>query len=150
MGYYMRFIMTDGGITLPELHGIVQRINPAYTLQPDEVPDLADILYDNQRIAQLEINHPDEDIFEDDISEFKDLVGVPENANAQKVLDALNSATALIAIESFWEEGKADETLDKLDPLWDWLLTNRKGIVQADGEGFYDASGLLIERNFTL
>jgi hypothetical protein len=151
MGYYMRYIMVDHRpINLAILSDVLRDIDAAYTLQPDEVPDIADLYYGGQRFAQLEINHPDEDIFQDDIDEFKDLVGSAADANARKVLDALTSATALIAVESFWEEGHAEETLAKLDPLWDWLFANRKGVLQADGEGFYDSSGFILERNFTL
>jgi hypothetical protein len=151
MGYYMRYIMVDKQqITLTDLEVALRQIDPVYMLQADEVPEIADLFFADKRLAQIEINHSDEDIFEDDIFEFKDLVGSPNDANARKVLDALNNATALIAVECFWEEGQAEDTLGKLDPLWNWLFANRSGVLQADGEGFYDVSGLILERNFTL
>jgi hypothetical protein len=38
-----------------------------------------------------------------------------------------------------------EETLGLLAPLWDWLTTSRRGLVQADGEGFYDQGELILE-----
>jgi hypothetical protein len=35
--------------------------------------------------------------------------------------------------------------LGLLSPLWDWLLANRSGLIQADGEGFYEGRNLILE-----
>jgi hypothetical protein len=35
--------------------------------------------------------------------------------------------------------------LKAIDPLWRWLHANRRGLLQADGEGYYDAKGLVLE-----
>ena len=43
------------------------------------------------------------------------------------------------------EEADAEETLDALGPLWSWLQENRRGMLQADGEGYYDVNGLVLE-----
>jgi len=38
----------------------------------------------------------------------------------------------------------AEQTLELLSPLWEWLLANRRGLIQADGEGFYDGQHLIL------
>jgi hypothetical protein len=151
MGYYMRYIMADNRvINLATLVDALKALDSAYAFHPDQVPDMGDLFYSGQKIAQMEINHPGEEIFEDDIAEFGDMLGTADDPLAQIVLNTLKNANLLLAVEAFWAEGRAEDTLTHLDPLWDWLFANRHGILQADGEGFYDASGLIVERNFTL
>jgi hypothetical protein len=42
-----------------------------------------------------------------------------------------------VAARVLWQGRRAEEALDLLDPLWDWLTASRHGLVQAHGEGFY-------------
>ncbi|MBZ0283329.1 MAG: hypothetical protein K8L97_21515 [Anaerolineae bacterium] len=152
MGYYMRYIATDTTtISLEVLEAALKLIDAAYAIKPDsQIDNLGDLFYGDMRMAQLEINVPDDDIFEDDINEFRDLVGTADEPGARQVLDVLEAATCMIAVEAFWEGENSEGTLAKLDPLWDWLFANRKGMSQADSEGFYDANGLILERRFML
>lgn len=152
MGYYMRYLATDTNtIDLGVLETALKRIDPAYAIKVDgQIDNLGDLFYGDIRLAQLEINLPDEDIFEDDINEFRDLVGSGDEPGVRHVLDVLESATCMIAVEAFWEGEDSEGTLAKLDPLWDWLFANYMGISQADSEGFYDAKGLILERRFML
>jgi hypothetical protein len=151
MGYYMRFILSDARpVSLAILEDALREQDPNYKLLPDQVPDIGELFYASQRLALLEINRADEEIFSDDLTEFKDLVGSGREPKARLVLDVLNQASAIIAVEAFWDEGQADSTLMKLEPLWDWLFANRNGILQADGEGFYNVDDLILERKFML
>jgi len=152
MGYYMRYIATDtDAISLDVLETALRQINPAYAIKPDsQIDNLGDLFYGDVRLAQVEINVPGDDIFEDDINEFRDLVGATDEPGGTQVLDALGAATCMIAVEAFWEGENSEGTLAKLDPLWDWLFANYTGISQADSEGFYDAHGLILERRFML
>ena len=50
----------------------------------------------------------------------------------------------------FWEGTDSEATFALFDALWDWLFANRRGILQADSEGFYNADGLLVERKFMI
>jgi hypothetical protein len=38
----------------------------------------------------------------------------------------------------------AEQTLSLLDPLWHWLQEHHRGLVQADGEGFYEHQRLIL------
>jgi hypothetical protein len=151
MGYLMRYIITDEKpITLSDVEAALQQIDPAYTIANIEVGDLGDLLLGTQRLAIIEINRPDDDIFVDDLAEFVDLVGTGDLPAEVRVREVLAAARALVVIEAFWEGEDAESTLAKIDPLWDWLFANFAGLSQADSEGFYDQSGLILERNFTL
>jgi hypothetical protein len=108
------------------------------------------LLLGSQRLAIIEINRPGDDIFEDDLAEFMDMVGKGDLPGEVRVRETLTATRALVVIEAFWEGEDAESTLSKIDPLWDWLFANHTGLSQADAEGFYDASGLILERNFTL
>jgi hypothetical protein len=151
MGYLMRYFITDErAITMDAVESALQAVDPAYAIANVEVDDLGDLLHGNQRLAIIEINRPDDDIFEDDLAEFMDVVGQGNQAGEIQVREVLSTAHALVVIEAFWEGEDAESTLSKIDPLWDWLFANYAGLSQADSEGFYDQSGLILERNFTL
>jgi hypothetical protein len=125
-------------------------VDPGYSITNIEVDDLGDLLFGTQRLAIIEINRPGDDIFEDDLAEFMDLVGKDNLPAEMRVREVLVAARALVVIEAFWQGEDAESTLAKIDPLWDWLFANYAGLSQADSEGFYDQSGLILERNFTL
>lgn len=58
---------------------------------------------------------------------------------------------ALIAAKTELERRKLSvgqietATLDTISPLWDWLFKNYHGIMQADGEGYYDADNQILQ-----
>lgn len=151
MGYYFRYLtQTSKAITLKTIEKALRTSNQEYHLRYDQIDQYAEILYHQQTIANIEINVQEDEIFEDDINELIDTIGTPHNTIEQQALQQIHSANTLIAVEAIWEGTERDPTLDKLDPLWKWLFQHHSGILQADGEGFYDSTGLIIPRNFTL
>jgi hypothetical protein len=151
MGYLMRYITTDEHkITLPLIETALKQIDPAYAITNTEVDDLGDLVYGDMYCAIIEINHPGEEMFEDDLAEFKDIIGEGSSPKEQRVLQTLNNAKGLVVIEAYWQGSNSEATLARIDPLWNWLFANYAGISQADNEGFYDVGGLILERNFTL
>ncbi|MCB9451219.1 MAG: hypothetical protein H6672_07250 [Anaerolineaceae bacterium] len=148
MGYFMRYITTsEAAITLPI---IASALTPAYTLHYEQVDDIADLLLGETFCGTLEINRAGEDIFEDDRHEFREMVGDGATEAERRVLAVLENACAIIAAEVFWEDTDSEAVLARIDPLWNWLFAHYPGLLQADNEGFYDASGLIVERNFML
>jgi hypothetical protein len=151
MGYLMRFFVTSpAALALDHIASALQQIDSRYSLANTTVPDIGDLLFDGKLLAVLEINRPGEDIFEDDLAEFDEMVGPGVGAAEAHVRDVLQRTTALVVAEVFWEGTEAEAALAKLDPLWDWLFQYDEGLAQADTEGFYDRSGLVLERRFTL
>ena len=151
MGYLMRYISTDAHpITLTLIEAALKQLDSAYAIVNIEVNDLGDLMYGDTHCAIIEINRPGDEMFEDDLSEFQDLVGKGDSPGEQLVRETLSNATALIVIEALWQGEDAEPILAKIDRLWDWLFANYQGLSQADSEGFYDMSGLIVERSFTL
>jgi hypothetical protein len=151
MGYLMRFfVISTASVSLYQLEEAMQRVDARYRLANTDIPDIADLLFDDTLLAVLEINRPGDDMFEDDLAEFDEIVGPDSDPATVRVREVLQQTKALVVAEVFWEGTEADAALEKLDPLWNWLFQNVRGLAQADTEGFYDSSGLVLERRFTL
>jgi hypothetical protein len=147
----MRYFALDAApLTLANMEAELKAADPAYAIRLDLWDTLGDLFYGETRLAQIEINHADDDIFQDDVAEFLDTVGDDPSPEAARVRDTLQNAAAIIALECFWEGTDSEATLARLDPLVDWLFAHAPGLFQADGEGFYDANSLILERKFTL
>ena len=149
MAYYMRYLMTDPqDITLPLLADVLQQVDAAYTIE--QTPDAAFIeagllKYGETVLGDIEINRADDELFADEINALHDeLYHELPSEGLTTVLATLKQAVLLLAVEVMWEGDDEDTALQRLDPLWDWLLANRAGLLQSDGEGYYDRRGTLI------
>jgi len=141
----MRFVSADKQpVTTTLLRDAVLAAGPGYDVQIDDVA--ATIFHNGARIAHIEINVSGDDLFDeerDELAEFvTDTVGDP-TAKAT-VLETLGAAQTIVAAQVLYGTGDVETTLSRLDPLWQWLFRNRKGLLQADGEGYYDARGLIL------
>ena len=151
MGYYMRYIAADERpLNLGLIGETLRSIDPRYVLRATDLDELVEVLYDGTLYGQIEINAPGDELFEDDISAFMEMVGTATTQEERLVTATLTAATQIVAVEMFWEGTASEGTFAKFDPLWDWLFANRRGILQADTEGFYSADGLLVERKFMI
>jgi hypothetical protein len=153
MGYYMRFITGDErDVGFDQIEAMLVSVDSQYALQRSqfEFEQVTDVFYGGVLIGQIEINEVDDEIFEDDVSAFREMIGEPVSAEDRSVLAILDQARLMVVVEALWKGTDAENTLTKFDPLWAWLFANRTGILQADNEGFYDANGLLVERKFML
>jgi len=133
MGYYMRFISTDeNGLTLAQLDSVLKQSAPAYSIQRDNETDLEGILsYGNDEYGQIELNLPGDGLFEEEIQELIDFVSDANGPRKTEVLDTLKRARAIVAVRILFQDRATEATLSKLDPLWDLLLKNREGLLQA-------------------
>jgi hypothetical protein len=151
MGYYMRYIVTDTqDISLAVIVQALKQIDPAYAILTDFDAASGDLLYGEKRYGEIEINRPGDDIFEEEIADLRELLPKQGTADARRVLDALEKAKAMVAVNALWKGRNSEATLEKIDPLWDWLFDHYAGILQADNEGFYDASGLILESSLKI
>ena len=64
-------------------------------------------------------------------------------AQKRRVIDTLRAAREIVAVQVLFGNGDTVWTLDRLSPLWTWLQSNRRGLVQADGEGYYEGDDLV-------
>lgn len=151
MGYYMRYIITsEQAITLPGIGAALTALDPAYAVQSEQIDDVADLLYGETFCGVIEINRPGDDIFEDDLLEFHDMVGAGDAEGERRVRATLDSAKAIVAVEAIWQGTESESVLKHIDRLWNWLFAHYPGLLQADNEGFYDDHGLILERTFML
>lgn len=146
MGYRMRFISTDQRVvTTTDLQSAFVAVDPGYVVEIDAT--VATIHHTGATIAHIEINVPGDGLFDaerDELIEFAtDATG--NRAAKRRVLDALEGARAIVAAQVLFGTGDTETTLNRLDPLWAWLFDHREGLLQADGEGYYDARGLLLQ-----
>lgn len=70
--------------------------------------------------------------------------GVVGREGHERVLEVLTRVREMIAVQVLFGGRDIESTLTRLDPLWEWLFAHRRGLLQADGEGFYDATGLVL------
>jgi hypothetical protein len=138
MGYYMRFISTDDReITLSILEQALQKVDSRYSISAFGQLRYADDLY-----GLLQIDPVDE--FDEEIAELKEDVEEVQGGRRAEVLNTLDGARTMVAVQVLRQDREMEPTLQKIDPLWDWLFSHRKGLHQADGEGYYDRSGLIL------
>ena len=148
MGYSMRFVSADATeATLPAIAEALRAVDPSYELKADEevASPSADLLFEGDPYAEIEINTPGDGLFAEEIAELKEFLEDAGLGDKAKVLTVLESAKVIIAVQVLFGGRETEETMEKLDPLWEWLLANRSGLLQADGEGYYDSTGLILE-----
>jgi len=147
MGYYMRFILDDERhVSLDLFESALKAVDRAYAIERDEKDDIEGVLtYDGDVYGKIEINHPGDGLFDEEIEELIDKVNIAAGERKSKVLKVLSGAGNIIAVQVLFGERASEDTIDKISPLWEWLLANRGGLLQADDEGYYDREGLILE-----
>src|SRR5213596_843558 len=71
--------------------------------------------------------------FTSEVEELIEEVEETESESKDAVLSTLKSANYIIAVQVLWGPRRTEETLGKLDPLWNWLSASRRGLVQQTG-----------------
>lgn len=138
MGYYIRFLIEDGRpLSLEKVIDGLRTVDPGFALTGGK-----DLTRSGELVAELDIAVPGDGIFEDDIGLLRERAG---SAGGAAVAARIASVTAILTARVLCQDRDAEETLDLLDPLWEWLTANRRGLVHADGEGFYDQEELILE-----
>ena len=144
MGYYMRYIVADERPV--DFTEIGRAIAPTGGLiEPDGGRATALLQQDGTPIAKLEINVPGDGLFDTELGELVEFVEDADGPAKHRVLATLRAARTIVAAQVLFGTRDTDSTLSALDPVWQWLMRNRQGLLQADGEGYYDAEGLILE-----
>ena len=136
MGYDMRYILTDNReITLSQIETGLKQVDPDYSIGDGET-----LMYVDELYGEIEINVPGDGLFEAEVEELKEEIKDSRGRNKTTVLEALQKAKAIVAVRVLWQGRETEQTLEKIDSLWEWLFDNREGLLQADGEGYYNQS----------
>jgi hypothetical protein len=139
----MRYIVVDERpVTIDDVRRAFAAEDEDYAI--DGAGDQADVGLDGRVFAQVTINVPGDDVFDEERAELLESAEEGEGAGKARVLEALDMARSILAVQVLFGDGDVDETLEALAPLWSWLQGNRHGLLQADAEGYYDADGLVL------
>jgi hypothetical protein len=149
---YLRYITTSADrITLEMLQDGLARIDPDYNVLSTEVDKVhGDLMYGETLLGTLELNLPGDEVFEDDVIELIALVRHSPDDRRPQVLDVLEAAQSIVAVRARWTGYDPESVFEKIDPLWDYLFTHFAGLLQIDGDGFYDNEGPVLDMGVTL
>lgn len=146
MSHYMRYIVVDEQPVGPgELARALISSDPIYAVEPDESAATVTVLYGDAAAAQIEINVPGDGLFDQELDYLRrDVLATDDGTARERVLATLDTARAIVAAQVLRGAYDEHDAPTRLDPLWQWLFANRKGLLQADGEGYYDGLGLVL------
>ncbi|HYQ42594.1 MAG TPA: hypothetical protein VER11_11525 [Polyangiaceae bacterium] len=140
----MRYIAVDERpITVDDVRRAFAMEEEDYSVDGEAAE--ANITLDGRIIAQLTINIAGDGLFDDERTELLESADDGKGPGKASVLEMLGIARTIVAVRVSFGNADPEETLDALDPLWSWLQDNRRGLLQADGEGYYDTNGLILE-----
>jgi hypothetical protein len=142
----MRYIVTDDReVTLGLLESELQQIDN-YRIERDADDEtLGDLMHENALYGRIELCRPGDGLFEEEIEDLKGFIAEVEGDRKNDVLNVLNSAKTMVVVQVLDQGRRTEETLVMIDPLWTWLIENRQGLMQADGEGYYENQQLILE-----
>jgi hypothetical protein len=140
----MRYIVADDRpVALEDVRRAFAEGGAAHQIDGDEAE--ATISYEGKAVGHVTLNVPGDGLFDDERGELIEFAQEGEDESAKKrVVDTLRAARAIVAVQVLFGDGDTDRTLDRLTPLWTWLQANRRGLIQADGEGYYDGEALIL------
>ena len=150
MGYYMRFFdTTEKPLTIGAIEVALRHVDPAYRLEAPESAKIseADLYLRDDLYAEIEINEPGDGLFEDEIAEMLEFLEDAEGNGRERVEKVLSGARRIVSVRVLGQDRESEDTLAGINPLWRWLFSTRTGLLQADGEGYYDADDLVLEES---
>ena len=137
----MRYVVADERpVTLDDIQGALAGAD--YVIDGEETE--ATINHGGYTVGHLTLNVPGDGLFDAERQELIDFAQDGTGRGKQRVLDTLRAARSIVAVQVLSGDGDTEHTLSAIDPLWHWLHHNRRGLLQADGEGYYDAKGHIL------
>ena len=153
MGYYLRvFCNSDTVPSVASLQGALHAAAPALRLHTDDPTDSshwenAELRYkDGKEPILIEVNRNDgaDSLAAEEIGEFAaEVRALPQSSATARVLEHLRASHYTVCCRLLTDID--DDGFVANDQLMDYFILNHDGMVQADGEGFYDGAELLVE-----
>jgi hypothetical protein len=143
--YTLRFLGTDPRpLAFSALAAAVQRADPRFRLvaNPKAITREAQLLFGKRPLASLSLGPRER--FDAQLADLGERVREQAGRAGEAVLQRLGDVKWVLLVELLGGGIDAEATLDRLDPLVSWVMAEREGMLQVDGEGFYDASGPLL------
>ena len=133
MTYYIRYLLTDEKpITLEDIEQAVQPFGAEYEVDGEY------LVFHEEIIGQMDIIAPGHDFFKDEIQlliEFAE-----QKQSKDLLLSEFGRVQSLLTIKVVFML-EHDTIFQALNPLLDWLLANRKGLLVDEGGYFQNQSG---------
>lgn len=140
----MRFLITDPGeVDLPDLAKSLRAINRRYQCEFED--ESGTIALAGEEVASVEILSPGNGSFDDQLAELEESASEGSGAGEARVADTLATVQLIFAAELPGKSNKRDGSRDAMEPVWEWLFSNRSGLLQVDSEGYYNEDGLIFE-----
>lgn len=145
MGYYMRYIVADDRpVTADAIGAFFTGLGPAYAADVGE--DEVTVEHRGDPVAHVTLNVPGDGLFDEEREELIEFAEEADDGAAKsQVLATLRGARAIVAVQVLMGGRDSEAVLSAIDPLWPWLFAERKGLMQADGEGYYAATGQILD-----
>jgi hypothetical protein len=140
MGYYVRFIIYDEkDITLDAIEDGIKGIDSKFNLAEwDRECEYAEMRHGHDLYGELEICRFDQDDVDEEIEELIEEVEDDLAGDKNKVINLLKKAKVMLVIRILWQDRDVEATIHTIAPVWDWLFDNYQGLLQIDGEGYFD------------
>ena len=139
----MRYIVADEQlVSLEDIGKAFAKAGVEYDVDGEETE--VTITYQGRPIGHVTLNVPGDGLFEEERDELIEFAEEGNEPQKRRVIDVLRAAREIVAVQVLFGNGDTGWTLDRLSPLWTWLQSNRRGLVQADGEGYYDGHDLIL------
>jgi len=153
MGYYVRAFCTSRTVpTLTEVENALRRTLPAVRFDTDDAKDSADwrnaeFYYSEARkpiVVEINVNDGPESLVVAERQEFIEEIRDLDDSGAKaRVIDHLRRANYIVLCQLL---GDIDESgFEANGQLLDFFVENHGGLIQADGEGFYEGTDLVVE-----
>ena len=140
----MRFLVTDTTpVDLTALGLAFRTAGRAYKCHFEELAGT--VSRDGEPFATFEVSHPGNDHFEETLAELEESAADGAGRGEAKVADTLATAQAIVTVHVLQANSGLDQSLSVFEPVREWLFANHAGLIQADGEGYYDRRGLIFE-----
>jgi hypothetical protein len=146
----MRFIFeSNPKITMNKIESGLKSVDPGYTLTPlnwgRQGCEDAELFFKGELYGQVELNQFGQEEIDEELEELIEDVECTEEATKDEVLRILKKTRVMFVIHVLWQGRDAELTLKRLEPLWEWLFKNYRGLLQADGEGYYNEQDLILK-----
>lgn len=146
MSYRMHFFFTDhGDFYWNDLSESLKATDPQYDVVGDS-PNV-ELRYGSGLYGRMELISP---IDREWISELCDEIDrtyahfregrIEDEFDSQQIRLILNDAESALEINVVWQDRQAEDTLRRIDPIWEWLFNRRSGAIY-DGSGWYSKEG---------
>ncbi len=147
MRYFIRFIIDDDKeITLDAIEAGIKSIDPDFKFAGwDRECELAELFHGNELYGEMELMRLDPDDIDDEIVDLMEDVETAVDGDKDEVIACLKNAKAMLVILVVLNGRVIEDTLDTISPVWNWLFDHYQGLLQADGEGYYDSDNLILK-----